>query len=130
MNRFRPFILAFTVALAGLLAYGLFTRPDVQGVDADCFSAARVTEDIEIISKENHSVAHPEERARVREHLVQRLEGLGADTVLCFEYDSLVSPSNRPFVYTFDAVDIFAEFPPLNPSEDDSYLMFVAHYDS
>ena len=52
MNRFRPFILAFTVALAGLLAYGLFTRPDVQGVDADCFSAARVTEDIEIISKE------------------------------------------------------------------------------
>lgn len=130
MNRFRPFILAFTVALAGLLAYGLFTRPDVQGVDADCFSAARVTEDIEIISKENHSVAHPEERARVREHLVQRLEGLGADTVLCFEYDSLVSPSNRPFVYTFDAVDIFAEFPPLYPSEDDSYLMFVAHYDS
>ena len=130
MNRFRPFILAFAVALAGLLAYGLFTRPDVQGVDADCFSAARVTEDIEIISKENHSVAHPEERARVREHLVQRLEGLGDDTVLCFEYDSLVSPSNRPFVYTFDAVDIFAEFPPLNPSEDDSYLMFVAHYDS
>ena len=53
MNRFRPFILAFTVALAGLLAYGLFTRPDVQGVDADCFSAARVTEDIEIISEKD-----------------------------------------------------------------------------
>lgn len=130
MNRFRPFILAFTVALAGLLAYGLFTLPSAENVDAAGFSAARVAEDIEVISKKPHSVAHPEERAAVREYLVGRLDELGADTVLCFEYDSLVSPSNRPFVYTFDAVDIFAEFPPLNPSEDDTYLMFVAHYDS
>lgn len=130
MNRFRPFVLALTVVVSALLAYGLFTQPKPQPADVQGFSAARVVQDIDVISKENHSVAHPEERARVREHLVQRLEGLGADTVLCFEYDSLVSPSNRPFVYTFDAVDIFAEFPPLNPSEDDSYLMFVAHYDS
>lgn len=130
MNRFRPIILAFVVVLSALLAYGLWTQPQPRPADARGFSAARVVKDIEVISKENHSVAHPEERARVREYLIGRLEGLGADTVTLFEYDSLVSPKDRPFVYTFDATDILAEFPPMNPSDDDTYLMFVAHYDS
>ena len=130
MNRFRPFILASVVVLAALLAYGLWTQPKPQPADAQGFSAARVVKDIEYISKENHSVAHPQERARVREYLVERLQGLGADTVRLFEYDSLTSPSDRPFVYTFDAVNVMAEFQPENPSEDDTYLMFVAHYDS
>ena len=130
MNKIRPFILAVAVILAGFMAYGLFTLPSPKGLDEDGFSAERVVKDIELISKENHSVAHPQERAKVREYLVQRLEDLGADTVMRFEYDSLVSPSNRPFIYTFDAVDLLAEFPPLNPSQDDTYLMFVAHYDS
>ena len=130
MNRFRPLILAFVVVLAALLAYGVWTQPKPQPTDAQGFSSARVIKDIEVISKENHSVAHPQERARVREYLVERLAGLGADTVRLFEYDSLTSPADRPFVYTFDAVDVLAEFPPMNPSDDDTYLMFVAHYDS
>ena len=130
MNRIRPIILTVAVVLAGLLAYGVFTLPSPKGLDEEGFSAARVVKDIEVISQEHHSVAHPVERALVREYLVQRLKDLGADTVLRFEYDSLVSPSNRPFIYTFDAVDLIAEFPPLNPSENDTYLMFVAHYDS
>ena len=130
MNKIRPFILAVAVILAGFMAYGLFTLPSPKGIEEEGFSAERVVKDIEVISKENHSVAHSQERAAVREFLVQRLEGLGADTVLRFEYDSLVSPSNRPFIYTFDAVDLVAEFPPLNPTENDTYLMFVAHYDS
>ena len=130
MNRFRPFILAVVVVLAALLAYGLFTQPNPQPADAQGFSSARVVKDIEYISKENHSVAHPQERARVREYLVERLEGLGADTVQLFEYDSLVGPIGKPFIYTFDATDVLAEFPPMNPAEDDTYLMFVAHYDS
>ena len=130
MNRFRPFILAAIVALAALLAYGLWTLPKHQPADAQGFSAARVIEDIEVISRKNHSVAHPQERAEVREYLVERLEALGADTVSLFEYDTLTSPKDRPFVYTFDAVDVLAEFPPQNPSDDDTYLMFVAHYDS
>lgn len=130
MNKIRPIILTIAVVIAGLLAYGVFTLPSPKGLDEEGFSAARVVKDIEVISKEHHSVAHPQERAKVREYLIQRLEGLGADTVLRFEYDSLVSPSNRPFIYTFDAVDLLAEFPPLNPSENDTYLMFVAHYDS
>ena len=130
MNKVRPIILALAVILAGCLAYGVWPRPAAQPADVEGFSAARAVKDIEVISKEHHSVAHPEERAKVREYLVQRLEGMGADTVLRYEYDSLVSPSNRPFIYTFDAENVLAQFAPLNPSADDTYLLFVAHYDS
>lgn len=130
MNRFRSFILALTVISAGLLAYGLWTRPSAEPVDAEGFSAARAVEDIEVISKKHHSVAHPEERAEVREYLTGRLQELGADTIRLFKYDSLVGPKNKHVVYTFDAVDVLAEFPPQKVLEDTTYLLFVAHYDS
>lgn len=130
MNRFRPLILAAVVAVSALLAYGIWTRPGAEPVDSDGFSAERAVRDIEVISKEHHSVAHPEERAAVREYLVDRLNELGADTVRLYEYDSLVGPQNKHVVYTFDAVDVLAEFPPLKASEDPTYLLMVAHYDS
>ena len=130
MNKIRPIILSGAVVLAGLLAYGLFTTPSPKGLEEEGFSAARVVKDIEVMSKEHHSVAHPKERAEVREYLVSRLVELGADSVYRFHYDSLVSPADRPFVYTFDAENLLAEFAPANQSEDDTYLMFVAHYDS
>lgn len=129
MNRFRPFILAATAVLAGLLAYGIWTRPAAEQADAEGFSAERAVKDIEVISKEHHSVAHPEERARVREYLVQRLEQLGADTVMQYRYDSLVGPQNKHVVYTFDAVNVLAEFVPADV-QDPTYLLMVAHYDS
>jgi len=130
MNKIRPIVLALAVALAGLMAYGLFTLPSAKTADYEGFSAERVVNDIEVISKEHHSVAHPEERAKVREYLVERLEGLGADTVQIFRYDSLVGPQKKHVVYTFDAYDVLAEFPPLQASQDTTYMMFVAHYDS
>ena len=130
MNKIRPIILTLAVILAGLLAYGLWTQPSPKPIDYEGFSAERVVNDIEVISKEHHSVAHPEERANVREYLVERLEGLGADTVQIFRYDSLVGPQNKHVVYTFDAYDVLAEFPPLQASQDTTYMMFVAHYDS
>ena len=130
MNKIRPIILALVVAAAGLLAYGLWTLPSPKAADYEGFSSARVVEDIAVISKEHHSVAHPEERAKVREYLVERLQGLGADTVMLYGYDSLVGPKNRHVVYTFDADNILAEFAPENASENTPYLMFVAHYDS
>ena len=123
MNRIRPIILAFAVVAAGLLAYGLFTQPTPKSADA-------VVEDIAVISKDHHSVAHPQERAQVREYLIDRLEGLGADTVMTFRYDSLVGPENRHVEYTFDAHDILAEFAPLEGTGNSPYLMMVAHYDS
>ena len=130
MNKIRPIILTLAVILAGLLAYGLWTQPSLKPIDYEGFSAERVVNDIEVISKEHHSVAHPGERAKVREYLVERLEGLGADTVQIFRYDSLVGPQNKHVVYTFDAYDVLAEFPPLQASDDTTYMMFVAHYDS
>ena len=130
MNRFRPLILAVTVVIAGLLAYGLWTRPSAESAEAEGFSAARAVKDIEVMSREHHSVAHPQERAQVREYLISRLEGLGADTISLYKYDSLVGPQNKHVVYTFDAVNILAEFSPLTPSQDQTYLLFVAHYDS
>ena len=130
MNKIRPIILALVVAVAGLLAYGLWTLPSPKAADYEGFSSARVVEDIAVISKEHHSVAHPEERAKVREYLVERLQGLGADTVKIYGYDSLVGPKNRHVVYTFDADNILAEFAPENASDSTAYLMFVAHYDS
>lgn len=130
MNKIRPIILTLVMVAAGLLAYGLWTLPSPKAADYEGFSSARVVEDIAVISKEHHSVAHPEERAKVREYLVERLQGLGADTVKLYGYDSLVGPKNRHVVYTFDADNILAEFAPENASENTTYLMFVAHYDS
>lgn len=130
MNKIRPLILGLAVVLSALFAFGLFTLPTPKDADHDGFSSARVVKDIEVLSKEHHSVAHPAERTRVREYLVERLEGLGADTVMLFEYDSLVGPKNKHVVYTFDAVNVLAEFAPESASDSTAYLLLVAHYDS
>ena len=130
MNRFRPFILVAAVVLTAFVSYGLWTLPKAKPAAHDGFSAERVVRDIEVISREHHSVAHPQERARVREYLMQRLQEMGADTVKVFRYDSLTGPQNKHVVYTFDAYDVLAEFAPLKDSEDATYLMMVAHYDS
>lgn len=130
MNKVRPFVLAILIVVSALLAYGLWTLPKAENADYDGFSAARVLSDIEVISKEHHSVAHPQERAQVRSYLTSRLYDLGADSVKLFRYDSLTGPKNKHVVYTFDAVDVLAEFPPLSHQEDCTWLMLVAHYDS
>ena len=130
MNRLRPLFLSLTVVVTGFLAYGLFTQPSPKPADAEGFSSARVVEDIKVLSKDHHSVAHPQERAEVRDYLIGRLEELGADTVMLLSYDSLTGPENRHVVYTFDAHNILAEFAPLDGADDVPYLMMVAHYDS
>lgn len=129
MNRFRPYILALSILCAGLLAYGFLTLPKPRPADYDGFSSARVIEDIEVISREHHSVAHPQERAKVREYLAGRLEEMGGKVTL-YQYDSLVGPKNRAVTYTFDGVNVLAEFPPMTASADTTFLMLVAHYDS
>ena len=126
----RPLVIALTVLLSAILAYGVFTRPNAKPADYDGFSGQRVLQDLEVISKEHHSVAHPQERARVREYLIGRLEELGADTVRLFRYDSLQGPFNKHVTYTFDAIDVLAEFAPATGADDCTWLMFVAHYDS
>lgn len=129
MNKLRLIFITVAVVLSALLAYGLWTLPSAQPVGSEGFSSARVLKDIEVISKEHHSVAHPQERAAVREYLAERLEGLGGKVSL-FRYDSLSGPEKKHVKYVFDAVNVLAEFPPLKPSSDTTYLMMVAHYDS
>ena len=79
MNKVRVFLLAAVAVAIGLVAYGWGSRPAVESVDSPGFSAERVVKDIEVISRKHHSVAHPVERAEVRDYLVSRLEQLGAD---------------------------------------------------
>ena len=130
MNKIRPVILFAAVVLSGLLAYGLWTLPKPQNADYEGFSSARVVEDIRVISQKPHSVAHPDERAQVREYLIGRLESMGADTVMQFRYDSIVGPQNKHVEYTFDAVNLLAEFAPASETVSGTDLMLVAHYDS
>ena len=129
MNKIRPVFLLTAVVSAALLAYGFLTLPKEKPAHVEGFSSARVLEDIEVISRDHHSVAHPQERAAVRDYLVGRLREMGGDVTL-FRYDSLTGPQNKHVEYTFDAVNVLAEFPPLKESADTAYLMMVAHYDS
>lgn len=123
-------VLVVVAAVVGMVAFGLWSRPSVEGREHGGFSAERVVEDIEVISREHHSVAHPVERAAVREYLVERLGELGADTVKLYEYRGLVGPEDKHVVYNFDATNILAEFAPRGAEEDYASLMLVAHYDS
>ena len=130
MNKARFFLLPAVIILAGLVAFGLGSRPQVKSATSTEFSAERIVEDIRAISQDHHSVAHPEERAAVRDYLVSRLGQLGADSVRLFEYQSLTGPENKHVTYTFDATNILATFAPGQAKEDDTYLLMVAHYDS
>lgn len=130
MNRIRISLLAVAVILVGLVAYGWCSRPAVQDAASSAFSAERVVNDIEVISRNHHSVAHPQERAEVRDYLVSRLGELGADTVRLFEYKSLTGPENKHVTYTFDATNVLATFAPGHATEQTTYLLMVAHYDS
>lgn len=133
MGRTKLSILLATIALVSLIAFGLWSRPKVQDIDSENFSAERVVKDIEVISQEHHSVAHPEERAKVRQYLLERLQEMGADSITVFEHKNLVGPENKHVVYTFDAYNVLAEFAPLHADSADNQntsLMMVAHYDS
>lgn len=130
MKKVRLLILFVVLLFAGLLSFGVWTRPQAKNVDAEGFSAARVELDIKNIAHSLHSVAHPVEHDRVRDYLIGRLESLGADTVKLFRYEGLEGPENRPVKYQFDAVNVLAEFAPLGDAANSTNLLFVAHYDS
>ena len=66
-------LLGVLIALSAMLAFGVMTLPKPRPLDADGFSSARVARDIEVISREPHSVAHPVEREKVREYIIMTL---------------------------------------------------------
>ena len=128
MDKIRILLLTAVLFLVGLVAFGLGSRPKVIDIESSSFSAERVVEDIRVMSHDLHSVAHPKERAEVREYLVSRLEQLGADTVELFEYKALSGPEKKHVKYTFDVTNILATFAP--EQEYETSLLLVAHYDS
>ena len=80
MKTYRSLILTLSIALSALVAYGVFfSMPSPKDVDAEGFSSARVVKDLEVISQEPHSVAHPEARDRLLNYLTERLEKLGGN---------------------------------------------------
>ena len=121
MKQYRPLFLILTILLSSFIAYGLWSSPFP---NSEGFSAERVVEDLKVIAKEPHSVAHPEERAKVVQYLTQRLEGMGGNP------KTYVYPNITSRRFTFDATNVLAEFPPLKASADTTYLMMMAHHDS
>ena len=125
MKTYRSLILTLTITLSAFIAFGVFfSMPSPKGIEEEGFSSARVVEDLKVISKEPHSVAHPEERNRLLVYLTKRLEELGGKTQT-FTYPGITSRK-----FTFDAKNILSEFSPLKASSDTTYLLMIAHHDS
>ena len=121
MKQHRSLFLILTILLSAFIAYGLWSSPFS---NMEEFSTERIVEDLKVISEKPHSVAHPEERAEVVQYLTQRLEELGGNT------KTYVYPNITSRKFTFDAINVLAEFPPLKTSADTTYLMMIAHHDS
>ncbi|MBQ4161602.1 MAG: M28 family peptidase [Parabacteroides sp.] len=124
MNKGNLFIFIIILILSALIAYGWQSLPTPKGKDYKGFSSGRVVEDLKIIAKEPHSVAHPEARTAVRDYLKEKLKTLGGE-VRVYHY-----PSQKAKGYIFHADNLLAEFPPMKPLKDTTYLMLIAHYDS
>ncbi len=112
------------IVLVGFISFGLFTRPNIEDVDSQSFSAVRVSKDLEIISKEHHSIEHPVERAKVRAYLSGRLLNMGGSPTI-FYYDSIKSR----FGDYYDIGNIYCKFDPKDKYAK-SYVLLVAHMDS
>ena len=112
------------IAFSAIIALNWGIHPQFDNGREDNFSANRVAEDIKNISQHPHSITDNKERAEVRNYLHKRLEEQGGE-VQIFRYDSLQGAG-----FTFDAYNIYAEFPPANKTGEENYLMMIAHYDS
>lgn len=121
----KKVVIAISVmGMAIAFSLGLLTRPAVLGADSETFSAVRVSRDIEVISREPHSLENPEARSRVRAYLASRLSEIGFDVEIK-QYDSVKMRSGS---YT-SIFNIQASAAPLNGNAGTSLLM-IAHYDS
>lgn len=124
MKKNHTLILILTILLAFIITNGLFSLSSIKDFGKETFSTKRVIEDLKVIAKEPHSVAHPEEKDKVLNYLKAQLESLGGETQI------YVYPNIKARQFTFDAKNVLATFPPSKASEDTTYLMMVAHYDS
>lgn len=124
MKQVKFFLGLALIVLTVFMAYGLFTMPKVQDLSSDKFSAERVAQDLEIISKEHHSVLNTEAKDRVCQYLFDRLEQMGGDPSI-YIYDSV----EFRFGGYYDIGNVFCQFEP-EGKEASSYVLLTAHMDS
>jgi len=121
----KKVVIAISVMVMAIaFSLGILTRPGVEGTSSSSFSAERVARDIEVISREPHSLENPVARSRVREYLAERLKEIGFEVEIK-EYDSVKMRSGS---YTTIA-NIYAKALPLKGEAGQSLVM-IAHYDS
>lgn len=117
----RMALAIFIVLISFAFGLGLLTSPNVSNEASLDFSAKRVAKDIEVISKKPHSIQAPIERAQVRNYLVARLEEMNLNPEL-FTYDSVQFRTGEIGSIT----NIYTKI----PSDNSSYILLLAHYDS
>ena len=125
MKRVKFLTGLISVLFAAVVSLGFLTYNRVDNHDPKSFSTENVTRDIRIISKEHHSILHPEQRADVREYLAASLRRAGGAPQI-FMYDSIPSK----FGSTFDAGNVYCCFNPYGKDIADSYILLMAHMDS
>ncbi len=119
------------MAISLSVALGLVPLYKAKEKSSSEFSAYRVADDIRVISKEPHSIQHPNERKVLRDFLFYRLQQMGGDTQI-LEYDTIPAKIGGKFSYS----NIYSVFPAkekadsLETDTSQSYLLLVAHYDS
>ncbi|GAB1475037.1 hypothetical protein MASR2M69_24780 [Bacteroidota bacterium] len=124
-SRIRLFILISVLLFSSIVTLNKVNLPIVNKKYDNNFSALNVIDDIRFISKEPHSVKHPEERSRVRDYLFDRLNSLGMKT----EYLRYDSVKDRFGEYN-DIANLYAVSEPSNGRKAKSYLLLMAHLDS
>lgn len=129
MRRFRFIIAIAAVVAAALAAYGVFTAPKPANEASEHFSALRAAADIEIISKEHHSVEHPDNRDAVRQYWFDKLSAMSPDSLRLYSYNAVDSVNGEPF----DIANIYCQFDPVIEDPDHpqpAYMLLMAHIDS
>lgn len=125
MKRFKCLLLIAVFLISALFVFSGIYYPKIRKYDDfSGFSAHRVHEYLENISKEPHSVIRPEERAAVRDYLCGRLKRLGGEPVV-IKYDSV----HDKIAGITDLYNIYTKFEPAC-GDASSYVLLIAHYDS
>ena len=119
----KYFVLGLITLFAIIATFSSLYYPPLHNKEYN-FHTKNVVDDIAVIAQTPHSVEHPNERAKIRDYLVARLRELGGD-VRIFHEDSV-----KNYVTGHTYVDnIVADFAP-SATENISYILLIAHYDS
>ncbi len=122
---FRVLTLTVVILSSFIFSLNKVNLPAVNQNYDQNFSALNVSNDIEVISKEPHSIKHPEERAKVRDYLYDRLTSLGVDTRY-LRYDSV----KDRFGDYIDIANLYGVIEPSDEKRATSYVLLMAHLDS